>query len=377
MISTEEDLRAFCNGLREDIASANASDAFLTVDTEFIMDSATVPLLCSVQIASENRADIIDALEIKDKSTLSQLLEDSSILKVFHGSDQDIDILTQNGVYLENIYDTQLAELAISSDKIASYATLVLKYLKRHLKKTYKISDWEKRPLSAQQEKYALNDVSYLREVFKKQYAILAELKRVEWVEEEMAYRLSSYKNSSADNVLSAFSKHIYELEKESLAILKELAIWRMKIAQNKEIPEHSVLRNDLLLSVAKGGMVRIRQLQKSRFYKDETVREFVAIAIKICKAHKIIIKSTEKDNAPIADFLKIILDYCSQKFNINKGFIADSEDICAIANDVPHVCEKFQHGWRYTIFGKYIQPAKDGRILVLVDNGKLQIVEK
>ena len=375
MISTESELQEFCKQLRDDINTAELKEAFLTVDTEFVMNSATV--LCSIQIASEKQADIIDTLAVKDLSALSDIFADSGVLKVFHGCDQDVDILIRNGIDLQNIYDTQLAELALSSDKLASYATLVLKYLKRHLKKTYKISDWEKRPLSAEQEKYALDDVIYLRDIFKRQYELLADLKRLEWVYEEMNYKLASYRNASENDVLSAFSKHIYELEEGALAILKELALWRVKIAKAEHIPEHLVLKNDILLSVAKGGMNRIRQIQKSRFYKDKMVREFVSAATKICKGYTIRFQALEKDNTAMADFLRIILDYCSQQFNINRNFIADNEDILAIANSVQSVCEKFQHGWRNDVFGKYIQPAKEGKILISIDNGTLRIIEK
>ncbi len=376
MINTEYDLLQFCEGLKQDLSTANSDELFLTVDTEFIRDSSTEPLLCSIQIASEHRADIVDTLTIKDISVLADLMNDEKILKVFHGCDQDIDILVKNNIGVRNAYDTQLAELAISSDKVASYETLVLKHLKHNLKKIYKISDWKKRPLSAEQEKYALDDVTYLRGIFKRQSEILSELQRSEWVKEVMSDKMALYSSTLDSDVLSTFSKNVSELNEESLSILKELATWRMKIAVNENKPDHLVVKNDMLLSVAKGGMNRIKQISKSRFYKDKKIKEFVSIATKVCKGHKIGHYVPTKDNSSLADFLKIVLDYCSYKFNINKSFIADHDDIYGIANDVGSICQKFQRGWRYDVFGKYIQPSKEGKISISIYNSTLRIVE-
>jgi len=374
MIDNNLDLDTFCADLRRDLSTAPKNEAFLAVDTEFVRSSANTPILCLIQISSHNRAETIDMLTIGFSQSIADLMNDKNILKVFHGCDQDLDVLIRNKIYIHNIYDTQLGELAISTDKIASYESLVLKYLKRSLKKTYKTSDWTKRPLSKDQEKYALNDVIFLREIYKNQIIKKKEKNREKIVEDEINNRLLSYGASDNIDVLDAFSKHIYELSNESIDILKELATWRLKRSKELDKPGHLIIKNDILVSVAKNGLNRLKQIKKSRFSKDEEMSSFIKFATNACKNYKLSCIAPEKDVSVIIDFLKILLDYCSQKYSINKHFIAINDDIAAIAYGVESVLERFKTGWRYEVFGKYIPDALNGNISIKLMDGRLEV---
>ena len=374
MINNILDLDTFCADLRRDLTLAPKDEVFLAVDTEFVRSSSNEPILCLIQISSHARSNTIDMLNIGFSQSIADLMSDHNILKVFHGSDQDLDVLIRNQIFIHNMHDTQLAELAISTDKIASYESLVLKYLKRSIKKTYKTSDWTKRPLSKDQEKYALNDVIYLREIYKNQIKIIKEKNRQHIVDNEMNDRLMAYGSAENINVLDAFNKHIYELNDESIGVLKELATWRLQRSKELNKPGHLIIKNDILLSVAKNGLNRLKQIKKSRFSKDDEMAKFVKFATNVCKNRKFSCNVPEKDTSIVIDFLKILLDYCSQKYSINKHFIAINDDITAIAYGVESVLERFKTGWRYDVFGQYIPDALNGNISIKLLDGKLEI---
>ena len=183
-----------------------------------------------------------------------------------------------------------------------------------------------------------------------------------------------SYGASDNIDVLDAFSKHIYELSNESIDILKELATWRLKRSKELDKPGHLIIKNDILVSVAKNGLNRLKQIKKSRFSKDEEMSSFIKFATNACKNYKLSCIAPEKDVSVIIDFLKILLDYCSQKYSINKHFIAINDDIAAIAYGVESVLERFKTGWRYEVFGKYIPDALNGNISIKLMDGRLEV---
>ena len=111
---------------------------------------------------------------IKDPVTLEALkpkLEKS--LVVGHNIKFDSKFLKyQYGITLYNVYDTYLAEIVISGGKLArrkgaSLADLVLKYCGVTLDKSEQLGFKKGEHLTAEQEKYALNDLQYLPEIMK------------------------------------------------------------------------------------------------------------------------------------------------------------------------------------------------------------------
>jgi len=82
----------------------------------------------------------------------------------------------QYGITLYNVYDTYLAEIAISGGKLvrrkgASLTDLVFKYCGVTLDKSEQCGFKKGEPLTAEQEKYALKDLKYLPEIMKQQQA--------------------------------------------------------------------------------------------------------------------------------------------------------------------------------------------------------------
>lgn len=123
--------------------------------------------ICLIQLRIEDKIYIIDPITIKDISSLKSIFEDEKICKVMFCAEFDVKLLKHSsGIQLRNIFDVQ------AGFKILGYARLglenivseVLNVDNSHKLKKQK-SDWNKRPLSDDQLKYAENDVKYLFEL--------------------------------------------------------------------------------------------------------------------------------------------------------------------------------------------------------------------
>ena len=76
-----------------DFMARCAKSPYMAIDTEFLREKTYYAKLCLVQIAIEGEVAIIDPLGIRDLSVMAPALSDPNIMKIFHASSQDIEIL--------------------------------------------------------------------------------------------------------------------------------------------------------------------------------------------------------------------------------------------------------------------------------------------
>ncbi len=106
---------------------------------------------------------------------------------MFHAARQDLEIFfVDAGVFPEPLFDTQVAAMVCGFGEQVGYETLVRKIANQAVDKTSRFTDWSRRPLSDAQAKYALADVTHLREVYEYLATKLAESGRARWVAEEL-----------------------------------------------------------------------------------------------------------------------------------------------------------------------------------------------
>ena len=153
----------------EDLCGRLAKADFVAVDTEFMRENTYWPELCLVQIADRHEAAAVDPLApgIDLKPLLDLLVENDSVLKVFHAGGQDVEIvfnLTRKTPY--PIFDTQIAMMAISQSEQIGYSNLDESWLGIPVDKGARFTDWSRRPLSERQIEYAIGDVTHLAAIF-------------------------------------------------------------------------------------------------------------------------------------------------------------------------------------------------------------------
>src|ERR1700759_1254057 len=180
LITTTSELAAVCGRL--------AKHPVITVDTEFLRETTYYPLLCVIQLAGPDEAIVIDTLANGiDLASFFALMANEKVLKVFHAARQDIEIIWHRANIVPHpVFDTQVAAMVLGYGDSIAYDQLVERITGHRPDKTHRLTDWSRRPLSAEQMHYAVSDVTHLRDVFAALDADLKKRGRSDWVSIEM-----------------------------------------------------------------------------------------------------------------------------------------------------------------------------------------------
>jgi ribonuclease D len=238
----------------EHAVSRLAKEPKLAVDTESNSLYVYRERICLVQIGTSSETFLLDPLEIQDFSALSQLLADSSILKVLHGASYDLRSLNRDyGTQMQSLFDTEIAARFLGTPS-PNLASVLETFLDVRIPKSQKLqrSDWKLRPLSPLAIEYAASDVRHLVRLAQELQRQLAQANRLEWVQEE-CQRLEQTRYSPPEAPEIAFFrvKGSNRLNPRALAVLKELYLWREKEAQRLDWPPFRVVGNETLLRLA------------------------------------------------------------------------------------------------------------------------------
>src|SRR5262249_17220588 len=154
------------------------------------------------------------------------------------------------GLIPHPLVDTQVAAMVLGYGDSISYDQLVQRITGDILDKSNRFTDWTRRPLSDAQLTYAISDVTHLRDVYLKLSADLDRRGHTEWMQEEMkvltspdTYRMEP--EHAWDRLKSRVRKP------RELAVLVEIAAWREREAQTRDIPRGRVLKDDLVADIA------------------------------------------------------------------------------------------------------------------------------
>jgi len=379
LISTTADLAAACARM--------SRHAFVTVDTEFLRETTYYPLLCVAQMASADEAIVIDTLAPDlQLAPFFELMANERVVKVFHAARQDIEIVWHQAKLIPRpIFDTQVAAMVLGYGDSISYDQLVQRVTGDVLDKSHRFTDWSRRPLSAAQVSYAISDVTHLREVFLSLSADLQKRGRTEWVGEEMEI-LTSPDTYRADPDTAWERLKTRVRKPKELAVLIEVAAWREREAQSRDVPRGRVLKDEAIGDIATHAptaperLAALRSLprgfERSRWGTDilEAVKRGLARdPAELPRLDKP--RQNLNGNATV-ELLKVLLRMTSERHGVAAKVIATVEDLERIAlddrADVPAL-----HGWRREMFGDQAIALKRGQLALAVDKGRVVVVER
>lgn len=234
------------------LTEALAGDRFVTVDTEFIRDSTYWPKLCLIQIAGAEEEAIIDPLANGlDLAPFYTLMANTEVIKVFHAARQDLEIFFHDvGTLPAPMFDTQVASMVCGFGDQVGYETLVRKVLDQGVDKSSRFTDWSRRPLTPKQLDYALADVTHLRPIYEYLEARIEKDARHHWMEQEVSILLDPA-TYQLDPVNSWKRLKIRSGSKQHVAILMQVAAWREREAQRRNVPRNRVIKDDALMEIA------------------------------------------------------------------------------------------------------------------------------
>jgi ribonuclease D len=379
LITTTKELAEACDRL--------ARHPFVTVDTEFLRENTYYPLLCVAQMASTDEAIVIDTLaKDLDLTPFYQLMANERVLKVFHAARQDIEIVWHQAKLIPHpVFDTQVAAMVLGYGDSISYDQLVQRITGDTLDKSHRFTDWSRRPLSPAQVAYAISDVTHLRDVYLALSADLAKRGRTDWVDEEMEVLTSP-------NTYRADPEHAWERLKtrarkpKEIAVLMEVAAWREREAQTRDVPRGRVLKDDVLGEIATQAPTSVERLASLRslprgFERSKWGHEILqAIARGLARDPKTLPRferaRTSGNGAATVELLKVLLRMTSERHGVAAKVIATTDDLERIADsdsaDVPAL-----HGWRRELFGEKALALKHGKLALAMQNSRVVAIEQ
>jgi ribonuclease D len=376
LITTTDELASACSRL--------AAHPFVTVDTEFLRETTYYPKLCLIQIASPDEAVLVDPLaEGLDLAPFMGLMTDLNVVKVFHAARQDLEIVWMLGRVLPSpLFDTQVAAMVCGYGDSVGYEQLVNDLAKARIDKSSRFTDWSRRPLSEAQLVYAESDVTHLRDIYLALQADLAASGRESWVAEEMAVL-----NSPATYEVkpeNAWQRLKGRLRKpKELAVLMELAAWREREAQHRDVPRQRVLKDDALMDIVQRAPRSTEALGELRsvpngFERSRAGGEVLAAVERALALDPRTLPRLERErgrpsNAAVLDLLKVLLKATAEAERVAPKIIASTDDLEEIAADdaadVPAL-----HGWRREIFGEKALALKNGSLALRIVRGRVTV---
>ncbi len=243
-ITKQQQLVHFC----EDVRDAKS----IAFDTEFVSEDSYRPDLCLAQVAADGRLAVIDTLTIHDLTPFWELLAGPGHQTIVHAGRSELCFCQLAiGQRPRNLLDVQIAAGMIGMEYPAAYRTLIFKLLGKNVKKGETRTDWRRRPLSERQIEYALRDVLYLESIRDTLVERLEKLDRRAWLDTEMDDWQTRVEAAELHDRWRRVSG-MASLSPRSLAIVRELWHWRDAEAERKNSPPRRILRDDLIVELAK-----------------------------------------------------------------------------------------------------------------------------
>ena len=81
----------------------------IAIDTESNSRHRYPERVCLIQVATNSKVYLIDALTVDDMKPMGEVMADDRVVKVIHGADYDIRCLDREwGFQVRNLYDTSI-----------------------------------------------------------------------------------------------------------------------------------------------------------------------------------------------------------------------------------------------------------------------------
>ncbi len=238
------------------------------IDTEFVWEQTYYPRLGIVQVGfSENDCHLIDTVTLSDLSPLGALIANRHTVKILHDAQQDLWILRRiTDAVPCNIFDTRCAAGFAGLGSTLSLGNLLRLCLNIQLPKTETRTNWLRRPLSKNQVAYALNDVRYLPALREHLLTDIQRRGRENWLAEELRqYDISKLYDDRAPEEQYTRVKGTGRLSRRDMAIVRELATWREKEAQQVDRPRPWIMSDDAIVQIARRKPQSIQSLKRLR----------------------------------------------------------------------------------------------------------------
>ena len=379
LITTSTELAELCRRLAE-------ADR-IAFDTEFVSEDTFYPQLCLLQVATSAETVAVDAIAVEDLTPLWETLAGGNHVTIFHAGREELRFsIRAVGTPPRQLFDTQIAGGLVGPDYPASYGTLVSRYLRHRPEQGETRTDWRRRPLSKSQIRYALEDVRHLIPLHTKLYRRLDEMERSAWMESEIAAWIDSVR-ASDDRPQWRRVSGIGGLSGQSLAIVRELWLWRQEEARLRDRPPRRVLRDDLIVEIAKRKSAQPEKIRAIRGLQYKSLRgkldELGGCVARGLNAPRERSKRDKSRETPpqlnlLGQFLTPALSSICRNLSIAASLVGtatDVRDLIAYRLGFPRADDSqlpsLATGWREQVVGQLIEELLEGKKSIRIENAE------
>ena len=345
----------------EELCGQLAKRPIIAMDTEFVRTQTYFARLCLVQVATDDRIACIDLLAGLDTTDFCESLTAPDGLKILHAAKQDLEAWHSTYDRLPApIFDTQIGAGLLGHAPQVGYARIVEDMLGIQLKKGQTRTDWSRRPLTAAQSDYAVDDVRYLQELHARQREQLENAGRYAWALEDSESLTDTglYESRPADAWRRLPKIAYMPVPMQSRA--RRLAVWREQQAKKADRPRQWILSDKALLDMAENDPRDQRALSRTSDLPPGVVRKRGKALLEVIRRanedvanDRVEFEQLAKPRPPDPKKLGRLAQIVSQtaeELGITAEILATRRDLTAILRGQHDVRPLF--GWRKTILG-------------------------
>lgn len=377
-ITDSAELEELCSHLRDSHR--------LAIDTEFVGENSFVPKLELIQVATETAAAVIDFPAVLASGSMSKFWEvmcNPAIQKVVHAGRQDLDLVAIHaGQIPKPFFDTQIAAAMLGFGAQVAYANLVQRVHGTRLGKAHTLTNWSTRPLTQDQLTYALEDVTFLLGIHDHLHARLTKRGRLSWAIEEFS-RLEDAVGETRREPRERYQRirGWNQLKPSSAAVLRQLVLWREQEAQRRNVPRGRVVRDEVLLQLARHPPRRLQDLRAVRGVLVSEVDRHGGSLLAIIQEALALPPSAwpevpkerkpEAESVGLVELLQAVTKARAAEEEVAPTLLATSADLQALVDakteramlDLPLL-----KGWRRLLLGDLLLEILEGKVAVAID---------
>jgi ribonuclease D len=330
IITTPDALAACCDYL--------AAQTHFGFDTEFVGEDSYHPRLCLVQVATDNGLFLLDPLSCGPLDAFWKLVVDPARTVIVHAGREEVRLCRLwTGSTPGNLFDLQLAAGLTGPIYPMGHGNLVQQILGVHLPKGETLTEWRERPLTPAQIQYAYDDVRFLIPLWKKLAQRLEKLGRCEWAREEFARMARAAAPEEPAQEKWRKLRGLGSLDRRRLAAVRALFNWREATAATTNRPTRAIIRDDLIVEIAKRHPVRERDLQVVRGLPKRDLAAIVAVIeqARALPPEELPIAADREQDPPqvtlTANVLNAVLGDLCAKMRLAPNLVANTSDVKAL----------------------------------------------
>ncbi|HEY2154049.1 MAG TPA: ribonuclease D [Isosphaeraceae bacterium] len=372
----ESPLITTAEALDDLVAHLRAAGRF-AFDTEFVSEETFEPELCLVQVATDERLAVVDPLAVRDLSGFWAAVADPAIEVVMHAAGEDLRIgKIKTGLVPARVFDVQIAVGLLGPGYPLSLGNVVSQRLGISLAGGETRTDWRRRPLSPAQLRYALDDVRFLLDLADGMKAELAERGRTDWAEAEFADFLGAIRDRSEEERWRRLPG-LHMLNRRGLETARRLAEWRYEDARRANRPLRALLKDDLLVAIAKrqpatrAALVALRDFNRPHLLnRSAEILDVIAAAL-AAPVDDLPVPPERHDERPgvamVVSLLSATLARCCGQSRVAVGLVGGASDLrdlirWHLAGRPDDRRPSLARGWRWEICGQTLMDVLTGR---------------